>query len=184
MRSYTVEGIVLKRKDIGEADRLITLYTRTHGKVTVVAKGCRKQNSKRVGSLEQFNHLRAQVIPGKGEIDTLAEVSVINSFSNWRMHLGRITLAYQAVELIDKLTPERESHPEVFILLEKLLGDIGKFGNDWQAQINKVVGELLQILGFLDDKNVSGKNLFSLVEEVVDRPIYSHRLLNRLSSVK
>lgn len=184
MRSYTVEGIVLKRCDLGEADRLITFFTKTHGKMTLVAKGVRRPTSKRTGSLEQFSQLRMQVIPGKGELDTLAEVSLINPHASWRMHLGRITLAYQAVEIIDKLTPDREAHPEVFMLLEKLLADIGQFGSDWQVQINIAISNLLQMLGYLDPLTPPNKNLYSLVEEVVDRPIYSHRLLSRLSSVK
>ncbi len=182
MRSYTVEGIVLKRTDIGEADRLITFFTKTHGKITLMAKGVRRPTSKRTGSLEQFNHLKLQVIPGRGELSTLAEVKVLNSHSSWRMHLGRVTLAYQAAEIVDKLTPDSEVHPEVFSLLEKLLTDIGRLGSDWQIQINQALIHLLQLLGYLDPAVIPSKNIYSLVEEVVDRPIYSHRLLSRLSS--
>ena len=126
MRTYTVEGIVIKRQNIGEADKLITLFTETLGKITLLARGIRKSSSRRVGSLELFNQVKVSAARGRGELDTLTEVQVLNSFSPWRRFLGRITLAYQLCEIVDKLTPDRQPHPEIFTLLSLSLSQILK----------------------------------------------------------
>ena len=84
MRTYTVEGIVIKRQNIGEADKLITLFTETLGKITLLARGIRKSSSRRVGSLELFNQVKVSAARGRGELDTLTEVQLLNSFSPWR----------------------------------------------------------------------------------------------------
>ncbi len=50
-RSYLIEGIVIKRRNSGESDRLVTVYSPTHGKITLKAKGVRK-STRRSGQLE------------------------------------------------------------------------------------------------------------------------------------
>ena len=98
MNSYSDVGIVLKRLKLGEADKLVTFYTQRHGKVTAIARGLRRPTSKRAGSLELFNIVKSSFIKGKGELDTLAEVQILESHSGWRKHLGRVNLAYQLAE--------------------------------------------------------------------------------------
>src|SRR5512144_2090290 len=98
--SYQVYGIVLKRHDLGEADKIVTLFTRDQGKITVKAKGLRKVTSRRAGSLELFHQVKALIIPGKSTFDIIADVELIQSSFSWRKFLGRITIAYQLVEVI------------------------------------------------------------------------------------
>ncbi|MEK7164004.1 MAG: DNA repair protein RecO, partial [Patescibacteria group bacterium] len=117
MHSYTDEGIVIKRHNFGEADKIITLYTKSHGKITLMARGIRKLISKRAGSLDLFNKVIFQGVSGRGEMDTLTEVKLLTDFSNWKKHLGRVNIAYQLCEMIDKLTPDRQPHPEIYSIL-------------------------------------------------------------------
>jgi DNA repair protein RecO (recombination protein O) len=64
-KTYTIEGVVLNRRDYAEADRIITIFSYEKGKIVVLAKGARKLTSKRLGSLEIGTHLRAMVMVAK-----------------------------------------------------------------------------------------------------------------------
>ncbi len=180
MKSYTVEGVVIKRSNMGEADRIVTMFTKTEGKVTVVAKGIRKLKSKRAGSLELFNLVKAQIIPSKGQIDTLAEVQSLNTFRAFRKHLGRVTLAYQICEAIDKLTPDRQPHPQVFNILVTALSQISQLGANWESQIKLWLVEIVKDLGFYPQDQDFNGNIVDFVEEISSRSYNSPRLLIRL----
>ena len=64
-RSLRAEAVVLRHTDWGEADRLLTLYTREQGKVRAVAKGARKINSRKAGHLEPFTRVKLQLARGR-----------------------------------------------------------------------------------------------------------------------
>lgn len=180
MNSYTSEGIVIKRSNLGEADKLITVFTKNHGKITLVAKGLRKLSSKRAGSMELFNQVRISAIKGKGELDTLAEVQTVNSFSSWRKHLGRVTLAYQLAEIVDKLTPDHHPHPEIYEILFLALSQISKLGADWEIQISNFKLQIVRELGFWPRHKEYYGNINQLIEEIANRPYHSPKLLNKL----
>ena len=119
MPGYSSEGIVIKRQNFGEAGKIITLFTREKGKINLLAKGIRKTTSKRAGSLELFNRVKISAVKGRGELDTLTEVLLVENFARWRKYLGRITIAYQLCEVVDRLTPDRQPHPEIFEIRSK-----------------------------------------------------------------
>lgn len=179
MRSYNLEGIIIKRSNFGEADKLVTLFTKTHGKVTLMARGIRKLTSKRAGSLELFNMVKVSAIPGRGQIDTLTEVQELQSYSNWRMHMGRVNIAYQLVETIDKLTPDLQPHPHIYIILTSALAQIGDLDDNWQATVDFWILEILRELGFYSESTYEG-NIYDLVESVSERPLNSPKLLAKL----
>ncbi|MCX6793793.1 MAG: DNA repair protein RecO [Candidatus Gottesmanbacteria bacterium] len=113
---YTTEGIVLKRRNVGETDRILTLFTRQYGKVGVLARGVRKVSSRRAPHIEVFNRVIATLHKGNGP-DTLIEVSPIASYEMIRRDLGRVGAAYYLCELIDGLLPVEQVHEDVFMLL-------------------------------------------------------------------
>lgn len=184
MRSYTVAGIVIKRTNFGEADRLVTLFTKSQGKVTVIARGVRKLTSKRAGSLELFNEVRAQIVAGRGDLDSLAEVEIVNTFPSWRRKLGRITLAYQMCEAVDKLTADHQPHPQVFEILHRSLVEIGKLDINWKLKIENWLVEILIDLGFWPhDKEFAG-DIVELIEGISSRSYNSPKLISRLKTQK
>ena len=79
MRSFRVEGIVIKRKDFGEADRILTVFTRHQGKIQVIAKGVRKINSRRSAHVELLNHCILNIHEAK--LPILTEAEALNHFS-------------------------------------------------------------------------------------------------------
>lgn len=180
MHSITDEGVVIKRANFGEADRLVTLFTKNHGKVTVAARGVRKLASKRAGGLELFNLIKAQMVKGRGEIDTLAEIQILNTFPSWRRKLGRVTLAYQMCEAVDKLTADHQPHPQVYNILVTALSQISGLGQNWKLKIANWLLEILIDLGFWPhDKEFAG-DIVELIEGISSRSYNSPKLLNRL----
>ena len=180
MNSYTVEGIVIKRFNLGEADRLITLFTKNHGKITALAKGIRKPASKRAGSIEVFNHVKVSLIKSRGDLEVLTEVQIINSFTSWRNHLGRITLAYQICEIVDKLTPDHQPNPEVFEILKNSMSQIGSLQVDWKTKSENWSIDVVRELGFWSNEKKFDGDVSKYIEEIISRPLHSSKMLNKL----
>ena len=145
MRSYKVDGIILKRTNVGETDRILTIYTEKHGKIRAIAKGVRRITSRKGGSLELFNLVSLFISSGKN-LDIITETSVVNSFSGWRKDLRSVGVAYYLCELIDKLTPDGQNNRQVFELLKESLDSIDK-GN-FSAFVRNFEENLLEELGF------------------------------------
>ena len=180
MNSYSDLGIVLKRSNLGEADKLITLYTQRHGKVTAIARGLRKPSSKRAGSLELFNVVKSSFIKGKGGLDTLAEVQILASFPAWRRYLGRVNLAYQLAEVVDKLTPDHQPHPEIFEILSLALSQISSLGSDWELKIKNLKLKILVELGYWPRTKEFIGEIDQFIEGLINRPLNSSKLLEKL----
>lgn len=114
---YRDEGVVLKTIKLGEADRIVTLYTRDNGKVRAVAKGVRKTKSRFGGRLEPFTHVNLLLYRGRGELDTITSVDIVEAFVEMRHDLNGLAGASALAEAIDKITPDRESALSTYALL-------------------------------------------------------------------
>lgn len=119
-RLYRTEAVVLRRQDIGEADRLLTLYTPDAGKLRALAKGIRKPASRKAGHLELFIHSQLLVARGQN-LDIITQAETIHPFRALREDLERITYAHYAVELLDRFASEGESNHALFDLLVETL---------------------------------------------------------------
>jgi len=180
VNSYSDEGIIIKRSNFGEAGKLITAFTSNHGKVTLKAIGIRKISSKQAGSLELFNHIKFHAVQGRGELEVLTEVQLIESHPSWRKHLGRITLAFQLCEVIDKLTPDHQPHPEIFEILKSSLLEIGNLKIDWKLKIENWKLEILRELGYWSKEQEFQSDIDKYMEELINRPLHSPKLLSKL----
>src|SRR3990167_1239553 len=104
-RTLSTEGVVLKRINIGEADRLVTIFTREEGKVVARARGVRKIPSRRAGSLEHAT--QAKFFFRRSDYGhSLEQTELINSFSFARTTLQRLTQVSQILEVVDILRSE------------------------------------------------------------------------------
>lgn len=116
MPVYKAEGIVLRRRTLKEADRLVTLFTRERGKITAVARGARKPTSRLGGRLEPLARVRALLAVGR-TLDVITQVEVVTGAPPLRADLHVWTHATYAAELVDRSVGEREPLPELFDLL-------------------------------------------------------------------
>ncbi len=114
------EAIVLKRRDFGEADRILTLYTRERGKVSAIAKGVRRITSRLGGHVELFTHGQMLLAQGRN-LDVLTQADTIQTFRGLREDLIRTTYAYHAAELVDRFSEEGMAAEAIFDLLRDCL---------------------------------------------------------------
>lgn len=119
-RLYRDRGIVLRTYKLGEADRIIVLLTRGHGKVRAVAKGVRKTKSKFGGRLELTSHIAVQLYEGR-ELDIVTQVETIDHFRAIRENLDRITRASAMLEVVDRVAQERSPDHRLFEMLSGAL---------------------------------------------------------------
>jgi DNA repair protein RecO (recombination protein O) len=133
-RVYRTPAIVLKRMDLGEADRILTFYSRDHGKVRAVAKGIRRGTSRSAGHLEPFTVTDVLFAVGR-ELDVVSQADTLEAFRQLREDLVLTTHAYYLVEVVDLLTEEREENRAVFDLLVDGFRELGESADHRQVLI-------------------------------------------------
>jgi DNA repair protein RecO (recombination protein O) len=119
-RTYQTEAIIIKKIKLGEADRILTLYTPHLGKIRAVAKGVRRPRSKLAGHLELLTHSQVSLARGRN-IDTIIGSQTINSFLPLKSDLELTSYALYATELVDQFAADHiENYPLFQLLLETL----------------------------------------------------------------
>ncbi len=174
-KTYRVEGVVLKRTNYGEADRIITLFSKEEGKLILIAKGVRKSASKRAASIEMGTQIHALVIKGKG-MDILSQTMIVNSFSTVKQDLIGCTQLYQLLEIIDVLTRENQELPEVYDLLLATLANLSTQTNH-KHYLLQSFKTLTEILGFTPPESLSEIGLKSYIESIAERRLHSKEFL-------
>lgn len=179
MRSYSDEGIVLARKNYGEADRILILFTKNHGKLSLLAKGVRKPTSKKRGGVEVFTYIKFQASKGKG-LDLVTEVDVIDSFNQIRENLNVVSVAYYFAEVIGRTTHENEAHIEIFYLLLDYLKELATH-KKLKTLRAEFAYEILVTLGFWPKGQVL-TNPDAKLEEIIERNLTTLRVGKKLTS--
>jgi DNA repair protein RecO (recombination protein O) len=117
MGLYRDEGIVLRTHKLGEADRIVSVLTRRHGKVRAVAKGVRKTKSRFGARLEPPTHVQLQLYEGRSELQIIDQAETMDHFRAIRDDLDRLTRAVSMLEAADQLGLEGEPNPQLFQML-------------------------------------------------------------------
>lgn len=182
MRYSKIDGIVLKRRSIGEADRLLTIFTRQHGKIQVKAAGVRKISSKRASHIEPLNRISCTVYKGQGT-PVLTEATSTESFSALKENLTHVGFAYHVCELVDSLCPENQENSYVFDLLETLLKNMCEEENAGRL-IHAFEVELLKALGYYSEGSVdlTGAKASYFIESILERKLKTRQILPQLNS--
>ena len=145
-RIYRTEAVVLSRMELGEADRILTIFTPQRGKLRVIAKGVRRPTSKLGPHLEYFT--RSQLMMAKGrDLDVVTGAETLDAFLPIRSNLDALGHASHLAELLNRLTEERQENGRAYDLLVrslKLLAD----GLDPFAVARHYEMVLLGIAGF------------------------------------
>jgi DNA repair protein RecO (recombination protein O) len=116
MAVYHTRAIVLKNRNLGEADRILLLLSEDQGKIEAVVKGARRQHSRFVGNTLPFNYLDLMLFTGKN-LDQLSQAEIIHPFTTLREDLVKMAYASFWVDLTDGFIPEKEGHGEIFRFL-------------------------------------------------------------------
>jgi DNA repair protein RecO (recombination protein O) len=121
---YRDEGVVLRTIKLGEADRIVTIFTQGHGKIRAVAKGVRKTTSRFGARLEPASHVALQCYKGR-ELDVVTQVETIESNRAVREGYAMFTHAVPMLEVVDHVTPERDPNPALYRMLTGALRTLG-----------------------------------------------------------
>lgn len=126
--TWKTEGIVLRTRDLGEADRIVTLYTKDRGKLNTVARGARRIRNRLLSPTQVFTHGRYLIFPSKG-LHNLSQAEIVHSGQNLRDDLQKFAYASYVTELLDASTAEEDPAEKVFSLLASTLslGEQGRF---------------------------------------------------------
>ena len=176
-RSYTDEGIVLARRNYGEADRILSVYTKNHGRISYLAKGVRRPASRKRGHIEVFNQINFQAAHGRG-LDIMLEAEIIENFPEIRKSLKKVSLAYYFMEVIGRITHEGEKNEELYSHILENVRTLKTETKLKNLRLNFIL-KLLTLLGFWP----RGKPLLDVdtkLEEVIERNISSVRVGKRL----
>lgn len=175
-------AIVLKRRNVGEADRILTVFSKEYGRMRVVAKGIRRVHSRRAPYLEVFSHVSLVLHKGK-TWESVSEVTAVHTFSTLRASLPRVSAGYYLCELVDELTPERQEHRDIYTLLLKALGVLDSADAvDPVAVTEHFALELLRSLGYLArDRTLSRDHIDPYIERIIEKRLRVPKIIARLS---
>ncbi|HBO60516.1 TPA: DNA repair protein RecO, partial [Candidatus Berkelbacteria bacterium] len=123
MAIFKTKGIILKRTNLGEADRILTILTQDRGKIRVVAKGIRKTLSKLAGNCELFTAGNFMLAEGRN-LDILTSAEMTECFPGLRKNLKATQSAYYMAEIIEKRLPDDEPHEQIFNLFSECLSEL------------------------------------------------------------
>jgi len=119
-RLYRTEAVVLRRGDLGEADRILTVYSPDYGKLRLIAKGIRRPRSRKAGHLEPFTRVELLLAKGR-DLDVITQASAVDLYPRLRDDLARLGHAAYAIELLDRMTVEEgESRGPYRLLVDTL----------------------------------------------------------------
>ena len=148
-RTYRCEAIILSYTPLGEADLLVTVYTKEEGKTRAVGKGARRSTSKLVGHLEPLTVVRMSMVHGRA-MDLISQAEVVESFAALKEDLTAITKGQYVAELVDGFGAEASANPDLFQLMIDTLREIqADPGSD--MPLRSFEFHLLQVSGLMPE---------------------------------
>lgn len=143
---YKTQGIIIKKQNFGENDRLLTIYTKDFGKILVKAKAVRKNQAKLKGHLETFYYSYLIIAPARGW-DIVTSAETIDSFPYLRQNLSCLAAAHYLSELTDKLMAGPEKDADIWQLLLHSFKQLDQ-EEEIKRIINNFENSLVNFLGY------------------------------------
>ena len=156
MKYHELNVIVLKRHNLGEADRIITFFSPQMGKMAGVARGVRKIKSRLAGNLEPFIAIDLRLVKGKGGLDTVIGARASQVFKVERLGYDAVQAGWLMMEMTDRSTAEHQAQDGVYELLLECFASLA-------AEVPPTVVTqyfcfcLLDLLGYLPEVPISGR---------------------------
>ncbi len=179
-KKFTVEAVVLGRSDFKEADKFVDLFSEYKGKIRGLAKGVRKINSRRLGSLELANLVKVLLYQGR-TFAIITEVEVLDTDLSYRHDETKLASMMYVCELTNHLVPESQENKEVYQRLLSVRENIKN--GDW-GKVVEYEADLLKILGYgvksstkhlLKEKNYrrAHQELTARIEDTIEHKLTS-----------
>jgi DNA repair protein RecO (recombination protein O) len=128
-RYRQTEAIIIRKIKLGEADRILTLYTPEYGKIEAVAKGVRRPRSKMAGHLELLTYSQIRLAHGRN-LDTIVGSQTIDSFMSLKNDLWLTSYGLYTAELVNQFSVEHLANRPLFQLLLETLRRLSQADNN------------------------------------------------------
>lgn len=145
-RTYQTEAFIIKKIKLGEADRILTLYTPHLGKIQGVAKGVRRPRSKLAGHLELITYSQVSLARGRN-LDIIIGSQTIDSFLPLKSDLWLTSCALYVIELINQFAAEHVENYSLFQLLLEIMHHLCQAG-DKELVLRYFEMHLLSLVGY------------------------------------
>lgn len=136
---YQTEGIVLSRNDLGEHDRVISLFTRDEGLVQAVVKGARKPKSKLSPVTQPLTRAAFQLFRGRS-LDRVTQVALITTYPGIMQGYAKMVYASFLSEMVSQIVPEREKNETAFDFFGRVLSCLEERDDPWPVAAWGVLG--------------------------------------------
>lgn len=147
MNAVHTQGIVLKYTNINESDRMLTVFSPSLGKISVLARGCRKPKSKFLSAAAQFSYSDLVLLTYR-DLYILSQADGINLFYDLRSDPDRLAYGNYLAELAEEAANPGEQNPPLFALLLQALSHLS-YGGHHPADITAAFEmKYLDICGF------------------------------------
>lgn len=147
MSTYVTEGVVLRRVDYGEADRILTVLTRDHGKLGVIARGVRKPGSRMAAHTDLFARSRMQLAHGRGELEVLTQADGMGG-GRELADARHAACAAVCAELADRVLESHHADEEMFELVAAALADCTTPNRDPRVALVWLTRRMIDRLGY------------------------------------
>ena len=176
MRHLKTQAIILKRRNVGEADRILTVLSEKAGKISIKAAGVRKITSRRSSHIELLNYSQLSLYKGRG-MNVLIEAQTMDAFSEIKDNLRKTGYAYYICELVDGLCPENQENSAIFQLLKETLTRLS-LGSEIKTLIHDFEVTLLSLLGFYPNYQVAPQfNTTAYIEQILEKKLKTRQIL-------
>lgn len=173
-KSFSSDGIILKRMNYGEADRIVTIYTKDFGKITAMAKSSRKTASRKKGGLEPGTESRCFFVQGKG-MPLITQTNIMTSHSSSQQSLVLMTQTFQILEIVDALTIDDGENYAVYGLLKNTLAQIAN--GITRDSLLENIGSIVSALGFGPPPAFTEYDLKEYIEDLSNKSLKTKAFL-------
>lgn len=149
-RYFKDEGIVLRKKNLLNNDKLVSIFSQNHGKIVVLGKGVRKIISRRLSHLETGNFIKFSFYK-KDNFCYLRETEVIYGYSKIKKSAEKINIVYLIFFILNKILPENQKESSIYNKTLDLLKDLNNKDDFDISGAKSYLNEVLVALGFINE---------------------------------
>ncbi len=181
MRTFKTEGFVIKRRNFGEADRILTIFSKHYGKIQAKAPGVRKITSKRSPHIELLNlSVFTLYKSSRSTLSMVTEANTLLNFAFLKGDLRKIGFSFYICELLNNLCAENQENSKVFYLLKDTLVDLENF-TSYNSILDEFEEKLLTVLGFAPELYPI-ENRKTFIEGILEKKLRSRDMIPLLIS--
>jgi len=182
LSAYTDIGFILKQVKYKEADKILFVFSLHHGLIELVAKGARKQTSRKSGHLDSINLIKFHVARSRYP-QILTQVETLDSFSLNKSSLFHLRACFLISETLISLMAFEQTDVALFNSLKNYFKSLEKKDSLRQIQdlSNNFQSYIIRHLGFPKASSNTASGLITHLESIIDRPLLTPLFLTNLS---